>query len=94
MAQKSTKTVSENGMKITETWEDGSSVTYPNPDYNPEPNWGPPKGASKAAPKATAKATPTPKPAAPKMPIPASRPKGSQAGHAITDSKNHTRTVK
>ena len=93
MAEKSTKTVSDNGMKITETWEDGSSKTYSNPNYNPEPNWGVSKGTPKATPKATAKATPTPT-AAPKMPIPASRPKGSQAGHAITDSKNHTRTVK
>jgi hypothetical protein len=39
------------------------------------------KTTAKATPKATAKATPIPT-------------KGTQAGHAITDSKNHTRTVK
>jgi hypothetical protein len=88
-------TVTKNGMNMTKTFDDGTSITVPNPDYNPEPGWGvtvskpkatakaTPKTTVKATPKATAKATPTPTPT-----------KGTQAGHAITDSKNHTRTVK
>jgi hypothetical protein len=87
---KGIKTVSENGMSITTTWEDGSSVTGPNPDYNPEPNFGPPtkakapgKNAGKPALRKTATPTPTPTPK-----------QGTQKGHAVTNSKNNTRTVK
>ena len=82
-------TVTKNGMNMTKTYEDGTSITVPNPDYNPEPGWGvtvsKPKAKVTATPKATAKATPTPTP---------TPTKGTQAGHAITDSSNHTRTVK
>jgi hypothetical protein len=76
-------TVTKNGMKMTKTYEDGTSVTVLNPDYNPEPNWGPPKGSSKS--------TPTPKPTAKATPKPT---KGTQPGHAVTNSKNNTRTIK
>jgi len=97
--------ITKNGNKITETYKD-SSVTYTENNPNLDSAFGravptpkatakaTPKATAKATPKATVKATPTPTAKAPTMPIPASRPKGSQAGHAVTDNNNHTRTVK
>ena len=49
-------TVTKNGMKMTKTYEDGTSITVPNPDYNPEPNWG------VTVPKSKATSKPKPKP--------------------------------
>ena len=84
MAEKST--VTKKGSKITETWEDGSSVTYTDPNYNPEPNWGPPKAKSAPAKKAS-------KPKVKPTKAPVVTPKGTQTGHAVTNSQNYTRPV-
>jgi len=90
--------VTKNGNKVTKTYEDGGSVSYTETNPNLDSAFGravpTPKATAKATPKATVKATPTPTAKAPTMPIPASRPKGTQSGHAVTDNNNHTRTVK
>lgn len=71
-----------NGMTVTRTFDDGSEITFPNPDYNPEPGWGVTVPKAKTSSKPATKATPTPK------------PKGTQAGHAVTSGKNTTKPVK
>lgn len=82
MAEK--PTITREGSKITETWEDGSTKTYTDPNYNPEPGFGPPKGAPKPGKndgkKTPYKATPTP----------TAKPKGTQPGHAVTSVNRKT----